>query len=83
MNCPMCEIEFKMTERAGIEIDYCKKCRGVWLDRGEQDKIIEGSTSSLQSTEDVGQTSRQRGFPNSNRHYKKKHKSLLSELFDF
>ena len=33
-----------MTERQGIEIDYCPQCRGVWLDRGELDKIIERST---------------------------------------
>jgi Zn-finger nucleic acid-binding protein len=36
-----------MTERQGIEIDYCPKCRGVWLDRGELDKIIERSTAEL------------------------------------
>lgn len=38
-----------MTERQGIEIDYCPKCRGVWLDRGELDKIIERSTAELAS----------------------------------
>jgi Zn-finger nucleic acid-binding protein len=84
MKCPICEIEPKMTERTGIEIDYCEKCRGVWLDRGKLDKIIERSTSSLQSIEYTGRNSRQRGFPDSDRHYKKKkHKSLLNELFDF
>jgi Zn-finger nucleic acid-binding protein len=36
-----------MTERLGIEIDYCPQCRGVWLDRGELDKIIERSTREL------------------------------------
>lgn len=43
MNCPACNIELKMSERQGIEIDYCPQCRGVWLDRGELDKIIERS----------------------------------------
>ncbi|MCL5109401.1 MAG: zf-TFIIB domain-containing protein [Chloroflexi bacterium] len=43
MNCPVCEIPLNMTERTGVEIDYCPKCRGVWLDRGELDKIIEQS----------------------------------------
>jgi len=43
MNCPVCNIELKMADRQGIEIDYCEKCRGVWLDRGELDKIIERS----------------------------------------
>src|SRR5690242_10467575 len=39
--CPVCRVVLVMTERQGIEIDYCPKCRGVWLDRGELDKIIE------------------------------------------
>ena len=42
MKCPVCEtVDLHMTERGGIEIDYCPQCRGVWLDRGELDKIIE------------------------------------------
>lgn len=41
MNCPSCTETLLMTERQGIEIDYCPKCRGVWLDKGELDKIIE------------------------------------------
>ena len=41
MKCPVCQSEnLQMTERQGIEIDYCPRCRGVWLDRGELDKII-------------------------------------------
>ena len=41
--CPACRADLVMSERQGIEIDYCPKCRGVWLDRGELDKIIERS----------------------------------------
>ncbi len=41
MNCPNCEIPLMMAERKGIEIDFCTQCRGIWLDRGELDKIIE------------------------------------------
>ena len=45
MKCPVCTtVELKMTERQGVEIDYCPECRGVWLDRGELDKIIERSS---------------------------------------
>ena len=40
-DCPRCGTVLTMTERAGVEIDYCPQCRGVWLDRGELDKIIE------------------------------------------
>lgn len=43
MKCPNCEETLVMTERQGVEIDYCPKCRGVWLDKGELDKIIEKS----------------------------------------
>lgn len=49
MNCPTCNVELKMTERQGVEIDYCSLCRGVWLDRGELDKIIERAASELQA----------------------------------
>jgi len=43
MNCPKCNIALSMTDRQGVEIDFCSQCRGVWLDRGELDKIIERS----------------------------------------
>ena len=43
MSCPVCRVPLSMSERQGIEIDYCPQCRGVWLDRGELDKIIERS----------------------------------------
>ena len=43
MHCPSCIVELNITERQGVEIDYCPQCRGVWLDRGELDKIIERS----------------------------------------
>lgn len=45
MKCPSCEETLVMTERQGVEIDYCPKCRGIWLDRGELDKIIERSSN--------------------------------------
>ena len=49
MKCPTCtDTALVMTDRQGVEIDYCPKCRGVWLDRGELDKLIEraGPTSA-------------------------------------
>lgn len=46
MKCPICtDADLVMSERQGIEIDYCPKCRGVWLDRGELDKIIDRSAA--------------------------------------
>ena len=43
MQCPVCKVALVMTDRQGVEIDYCPQCRGVWLDRGELDKILERS----------------------------------------
>lgn len=51
MKCPSCPtFDLLMTERLGIEIDYCPQCRGVWLDRGELDKVIERSTREAAQT---------------------------------
>ena len=49
MSCPVCRVPLAMSERSGIEIDYCPQCRGVWLDRGELDKIIERSAPPEQA----------------------------------
>ena len=43
MKCPICNVDLHMTERQGVEIDYCPQCRGVWLDRGDLDKLIHKS----------------------------------------
>ena len=45
MNCPIDGTTLQMSDRQGIEIDYCPECRGVWLDRGELDKIIDRSAT--------------------------------------
>lgn len=52
MQCPVCpETLLAMTERQGIEIDYCPKCRGIWLDRGELDKLIERSAEAQSASQ--------------------------------
>ncbi|MEN6439091.1 MAG: zf-TFIIB domain-containing protein [Syntrophobacter sp.] len=45
MVCPTCNLELVISERQGIEIDYCPGCGGIWLDRGELDKLIERAVS--------------------------------------
>ena len=45
MKCPICNVDLLMAERQGVEIDYCPQCRGVWLDRGELDKILERTSA--------------------------------------
>ncbi|SOB57514.1 conserved protein of unknown function [Pseudodesulfovibrio profundus] len=95
MKCPVCkETNLVMTERQSIEIDYCPECRGVWLDRGELDKIIERSMQEAvpSGKEPYRDTGRDHGveqrYPQGDRHHDYKHKqhkrkSLLGELFDF
>jgi len=68
-----------MSDRSGIEIDYCPECRGVWLDRGELDKIIERSSQNVQSN---SQGDKQNYSKDTDYRYKKK-KGLLGDLFDF
>jgi uncharacterized protein len=90
MKCPVCNVDLLMSERQGIEIDYCSKCRGVWLDRGELDKIIEGSgkqeysSSSSHNRSNNSSDSYQgdRNYSNNYQYPKKKKESFLSEIFD-
>lgn len=81
MNCPNCNVTLLITDRQGIEIDYCPQCRGVWLDRGELDKIIERSATETKwhrYAED-GDDRHKYAQPQ----YKKRKKSFLGEIFDF
>lgn len=90
MHCPVDETTLVMSERSGIEIDYCPQCRGVWLDRGELDKIIDRAEQAppqaaapRQPEYDGYQAPRQQYAPQQQGHYKKRKKeSWLSELFD-
>lgn len=47
MNCPICKIQLLMTERQGTPIDYCPQCRGIWLEKGKLDRIIERSGAEM------------------------------------
>ena len=86
MKCPVCsDVNLVMSERQSIEIDYCPQCRGVWLDRGELDKIIERSLST--STQPKYESRETRQHAPESRDYKhrkkKKRGGLLDDLFDF
>ena len=80
MKCPACnDTSLVMSDRQGIEIDYCPECRGVWLDRGELDKIIErSSVPPVQHTQQ-----HTHGSQDYENRKKKKRENLLGELFDF
>lgn len=94
MQCPVDGSELVMADRQGVEIDYCPKCRGVWLDRGELDKIIE--RTAPQAVQQSVQPDRgapggyaadpRRDYDRDHDYHdsrRRKKKSLLSEIFDF
>jgi uncharacterized protein len=84
MQCPIDGSDLVMTERQGIEIDYCPKCRGVWLDRGELDKIIERSTGTALAPPVQERRPEPRYREEDRGEYRpRKKKSLLGEIFDF
>lgn len=82
MKCPNCNVALIMADRSGIEIDYCPDCRGVWLDRGELDKIIERSSSPGKSFQSQNYSENRHYSSDSDNRYRKK-KGLLGDLFDF
>lgn len=79
MKCPVCEVDLSMSERQGVEIDYCPKCRGVWLDRGELDKIIERSQEMNQAEKPHEEDRDAEGHKRKG----KRRGGFLSEMFDF
>ncbi len=78
MLCPIDGTELVISDRSGVEIDYCPKCRGVWLDRGELDKIIDRS-GAVHHAPAARAYDDGRGKP----YKKKKRGGFLDELFDF
>jgi hypothetical protein len=95
MKCPNDGSTLTMSERSGIEIDYCPECRGVWLDRGELDKLIERSTSygapepsSYERERDERQQQYQQRYADPQRYApppprrRQRKESWLSEIFD-
>jgi len=87
MKCPNCNETLLISDKNGIEIDYCPSCRGLWLDRGELDKIIERSADHYSRKENYDRDYNQYGHgQNRDSDYNRKSykkKSFLGELFDF
>ncbi len=98
MLCPVCAVDLVITDRQGVEIDFCPSCRGVWLDRGELDKIIERASHYTESRDHHYKGSKKKSkyrldephYEDSdrsryyNRKKSKKHKAkdFLEEIFD-
>ena len=97
MQCPACrDATLLITERQNIEIDYCPQCRGVWLDRGELDKLIERSVATSPAVVAAPAPAAHPGERREHKQYKdarpyqdqdgyrrKKREGFLSDLFDF
>jgi uncharacterized protein len=89
MKCPSCaDVALTMSDRQGVEIDYCPQCRGVWLDRGELDKLIERAAVPAQNVNNGSATQtgyrdggyRDDGYRGGHQNHRKK--SWLSDIFD-
>lgn len=85
MKCPTCQsVELVMSERQGVEIDYCPSCRGIWLDRGELDKILDRANSqpNFNQSNSHHQEYSNKHYDSHPKHKNHHKKSWLSELFD-
>lgn len=91
MKCPNCNETLLMSERMGVEVDYCPKCRGVWLDKGELDKLL--AIAAEQAAPPPAAKGYQpppapprehyQQYPPQKQYYPKKKKSFLSDFLDF
>ena len=84
MKCPVCkDVTLLMSEKRGIEIDYCPECRGIWLDRGELEKLMEKEEKTYQETRNE-YTAKEEERNNKGEHSSKgrKKESFLSEIFE-
>lgn len=81
MKCPIDGTDLQMMERQGVEIDYCPKCRGVWLDRGELDKIIDRSMSMPAAGYEDDDY--REGHHSKKYDPRKRRRGFLGDLFDF
>lgn len=82
MQCPIDNTTLAMTDRLGIEIDYCPTCRGIWLDRGELDKIIERSDAQGADVQLKGRGDSDSRQEEKHEHRKKKKSSFIGDIFD-
>lgn len=99
MKCPKCNVTLLMSEKQNVEIDYCPECRGIWLDRGELEKIIERTYAGQQSEREAYSYNKRERYEDDD-NYKKEHyqkhdsgffgqhkdkrkRSFLEDIFDF
>lgn len=91
MKCPNCNETLLMTERNNIEIDYCPSCRGVWLDKGELDKMLDyaakntapSNSNQKQDDDDDYYNNDQKNYHSQNQQKPRKKRGFLGDLFEF
>ena len=87
MKCPVCkDVTLLMSEKKGIEIDYCPECRGIWLDRGELEKLVEKENERLRSNysdyDEREKYDKDMKYSKNGKHTKRKKESIFGEIFD-
>ena len=86
MKCPVCkDVTLLMSEKKGIEIDYCPECRGIWLDRGELEKLLEKENEVIRhdyDNRDYEKYYKDSKYEKNGKHTKRKKESIFGEIFD-
>lgn len=81
MKCPNCSETLLMTQRNNVEIDYCPQCRGIWLDKGELDKLLE--YDDKRNSDEHRRYDDDHRFHDDRHKHPRKKKGFLGEFFDF
>ena len=83
MKCPVCkDVTLLMSEKKGVEIDYCPECRGIWLDRGELEKLVERDANTYQDVKREYKDDYEDKYEHKKYPKKKRRESFLGEVFD-
>jgi Zn-finger nucleic acid-binding protein len=88
MKCPICNVDLLMSEKQGVDIDYCPQCRGIWLDRGDLEKIVDRSIQTsgkkiLNNSVDDYEDEKFKKYAKHDNHEGYKKKAGWKDLFDF
>jgi len=82
MKCPLCSVDLLLSEKQGVEIDYCPQCRGIWLDRGELEKIVEKAGSTTAGSNYDKSEENNKSYNNQENDKKKKGGGFFSNITD-
>ena len=83
MNCPVDGARLEMADRQGVEIDYCPRCHGIWLDRGELDKLVDRLATADRRWERAHTRAQYSQRGDGGYFRRERRQGILGELFDF